>query len=144
MISRHLALWVCVCVLFLRCQDTKTGVKKVIDQIPLSSKISFSDPDVWRGSTVQNSGRPDKWRGHGSSSAENVRLALTSHTFHTSQILNRLNCLYVFILRDVVYFSDSWISRIKSEVGDNWRLKVNYCSGVCALLAWLEKVSRSV
>uniref|UniRef100_A0A667WM53 Protein Hook homolog 3 n=1 Tax=Myripristis murdjan TaxID=586833 RepID=A0A667WM53_9TELE len=27
--------------------------------------------------------------------------------------------------RDSVYFNDSWISRIKSEVGDNWRLKVS-------------------
>ncbi|KAG5834661.1 hypothetical protein ANANG_G00263790 [Anguilla anguilla] len=26
---------------------------------------------------------------------------------------------------DIVYFNDSWISRIKSEVGDNWRLKVS-------------------
>ncbi|XP_037389561.1 protein Hook homolog 3 isoform X3 [Pygocentrus nattereri] len=26
---------------------------------------------------------------------------------------------------DGVYFSDSWISRIKSEVGDNWRLKIS-------------------
>ncbi|KAI5615706.1 protein Hook-like 3 [Silurus asotus] len=26
---------------------------------------------------------------------------------------------------DVVYFSDTWISRIKSEVGDNWRLKIS-------------------
>ncbi|KAM9841254.1 protein Hook homolog 3 [Aulostomus maculatus] len=26
---------------------------------------------------------------------------------------------------DVVYFSDAWISRIKLEVGDNWRLKVS-------------------
>ncbi|XP_036436621.1 protein Hook homolog 3 isoform X2 [Colossoma macropomum] len=26
---------------------------------------------------------------------------------------------------DAVYFSDSWISRIKSEVGDNWRLKIS-------------------
>uniref|UniRef100_A0A667X0G2 Protein Hook homolog 3 n=1 Tax=Myripristis murdjan TaxID=586833 RepID=A0A667X0G2_9TELE len=26
---------------------------------------------------------------------------------------------------DSVYFNDSWISRIKSEVGDNWRLKVS-------------------
>ncbi|MCI4394242.1 hypothetical protein PGIGA_G00166450 [Pangasianodon gigas] len=26
---------------------------------------------------------------------------------------------------DVAYFSDSWISRIKSEVGDNWRLKIS-------------------
>ncbi|XP_058238808.1 protein Hook homolog 3 isoform X2 [Hemibagrus wyckioides] len=26
---------------------------------------------------------------------------------------------------DVVYFSDSWISRIKPEVGDNWRLKIS-------------------
>lgn len=27
--------------------------------------------------------------------------------------------------RDGAYFSDSWISRIKPEVGDNWRLKVS-------------------
>uniref|UniRef100_A0A7N8X1F1 Protein Hook homolog 3 n=1 Tax=Mastacembelus armatus TaxID=205130 RepID=A0A7N8X1F1_9TELE len=26
---------------------------------------------------------------------------------------------------DIAYFSDSWISRIKPEVGDNWRLKVS-------------------
>ncbi|XP_072552458.1 protein Hook homolog 3 isoform X3 [Salminus brasiliensis] len=26
---------------------------------------------------------------------------------------------------DAVYFSDVWISRIKSEVGDNWRLKIS-------------------
>ncbi|XP_053341305.1 protein Hook homolog 3 isoform X3 [Clarias gariepinus] len=26
---------------------------------------------------------------------------------------------------DVVYFSDSWLSRIKPEVGDNWRLKIS-------------------
>uniref|UniRef100_A0A4W6DGR5 Hook microtubule tethering protein 3 n=1 Tax=Lates calcarifer TaxID=8187 RepID=A0A4W6DGR5_LATCA len=26
---------------------------------------------------------------------------------------------------DVVYFNDAWISRIKPEVGDNWRLKVS-------------------
>uniref|UniRef100_A0A665X919 Protein Hook homolog 3 n=1 Tax=Echeneis naucrates TaxID=173247 RepID=A0A665X919_ECHNA len=26
---------------------------------------------------------------------------------------------------DVVYFNDTWISRIKPEVGDNWRLKVS-------------------
>uniref|UniRef100_A0A8C6LT08 Protein Hook homolog 3 n=1 Tax=Nothobranchius furzeri TaxID=105023 RepID=A0A8C6LT08_NOTFU len=26
---------------------------------------------------------------------------------------------------DVVYFSDAWISRIKPEVGDNWRLKIS-------------------
>ncbi|XP_030639800.1 protein Hook homolog 3 [Chanos chanos] len=26
---------------------------------------------------------------------------------------------------DIVYFNDSWISRIKSEVGDNWRLKIS-------------------
>ncbi|XP_062844763.1 protein Hook homolog 3 [Trichomycterus rosablanca] len=26
---------------------------------------------------------------------------------------------------DAVYFSDSWISRIKSDVGDNWRLKIS-------------------
>ncbi|XP_061783396.1 protein Hook homolog 3 isoform X1 [Nerophis lumbriciformis] len=26
---------------------------------------------------------------------------------------------------DLVYFSDAWISRIKPEVGDNWRLKVS-------------------
>ncbi|XP_029024433.1 protein Hook homolog 3 isoform X3 [Betta splendens] len=26
---------------------------------------------------------------------------------------------------DIVYFSDTWISRIKPEVGDNWRLKVS-------------------
>ncbi|KAI1904881.1 hypothetical protein AGOR_G00010230 [Albula goreensis] len=26
---------------------------------------------------------------------------------------------------DIVYFNDNWISRIKSEVGDNWRLKVS-------------------
>ncbi|KAL0963224.1 hypothetical protein UPYG_G00351360 [Umbra pygmaea] len=26
---------------------------------------------------------------------------------------------------DVVYFNDSWISRIKPEVGDNWRLKIS-------------------
>ena len=26
--------------------------------------------------------------------------------------------------RDIVYFSDAWIGRIKPEVGDNWRLKV--------------------
>ncbi|XP_060916795.1 protein Hook homolog 3 isoform X2 [Labrus mixtus] len=26
---------------------------------------------------------------------------------------------------DIVYFSDAWISRIKPEVGDNWRLKVS-------------------
>ncbi|XP_053086326.1 protein Hook homolog 3 isoform X2 [Pangasianodon hypophthalmus] len=26
---------------------------------------------------------------------------------------------------DIAYFSDSWISRIKSEVGDNWRLKIS-------------------
>ncbi|KAK2816164.1 hypothetical protein Q7C36_022435 [Tachysurus vachellii] len=26
---------------------------------------------------------------------------------------------------DLVYFSDSWISRIKPEVGDNWRLKIS-------------------
>ncbi|KAJ8338911.1 hypothetical protein SKAU_G00356970 [Synaphobranchus kaupii] len=26
---------------------------------------------------------------------------------------------------DVVYFNDGWINRIKSEVGDNWRLKVS-------------------
>uniref|UniRef100_A0A8D0D0Q6 Protein Hook homolog 3 n=1 Tax=Sander lucioperca TaxID=283035 RepID=A0A8D0D0Q6_SANLU len=25
---------------------------------------------------------------------------------------------------DVVYFNDSWISRVKPEVGDNWRLKI--------------------
>uniref|UniRef100_A0A8D3CER8 Protein Hook homolog 3 n=1 Tax=Scophthalmus maximus TaxID=52904 RepID=A0A8D3CER8_SCOMX len=25
---------------------------------------------------------------------------------------------------DIVYFSDAWISRIKPEVGDNWRLKI--------------------
>ncbi|XP_034751302.1 protein Hook homolog 3 isoform X2 [Etheostoma cragini] len=26
---------------------------------------------------------------------------------------------------DVVYFNDSWISRVKPEVGDNWRLKIS-------------------
>uniref|UniRef100_A0A8C3ATR3 Hook microtubule tethering protein 3 n=1 Tax=Cyclopterus lumpus TaxID=8103 RepID=A0A8C3ATR3_CYCLU len=26
--------------------------------------------------------------------------------------------------RDLVYFNDAWISRVKPEVGDNWRLKV--------------------
>ncbi|XP_063067048.1 protein Hook homolog 3 [Engraulis encrasicolus] len=26
---------------------------------------------------------------------------------------------------DIVYFNDNWISRIKSEVGDNWRLKIS-------------------
>uniref|UniRef100_A0A8D3B9C5 Protein Hook homolog 3 n=1 Tax=Scophthalmus maximus TaxID=52904 RepID=A0A8D3B9C5_SCOMX len=26
---------------------------------------------------------------------------------------------------DIVYFSDAWISRIKPEVGDNWRLKIS-------------------
>ncbi|XP_024917778.1 protein Hook homolog 3 isoform X1 [Cynoglossus semilaevis] len=26
---------------------------------------------------------------------------------------------------DIVYFSDTWISRIKPEVGDNWRLKIS-------------------
>ncbi|KAJ8007472.1 hypothetical protein DPEC_G00117860 [Dallia pectoralis] len=26
---------------------------------------------------------------------------------------------------DIVYFSDNWISRIKPEVGDNWRLKIS-------------------
>lgn len=26
---------------------------------------------------------------------------------------------------DMVYFSDSWISRIKPDVGDNWRLKIS-------------------
>uniref|UniRef100_A0A8C4GM45 Protein Hook homolog 3 n=1 Tax=Dicentrarchus labrax TaxID=13489 RepID=A0A8C4GM45_DICLA len=26
---------------------------------------------------------------------------------------------------DVVYFNDAWISRIKPEVGDNWRLKIS-------------------
>lgn len=26
---------------------------------------------------------------------------------------------------DVVYFTDAWISRIKSDVGDNWRLKIS-------------------
>lgn len=28
--------------------------------------------------------------------------------------------------RDLVYFNDAWISRIKPDVGDNWRLKVSY------------------
>lgn len=42
-----------------------------------------------------------------------------------------LHCFVLFfvclseISRDVVYFSDAWISRIKPDVGDNWRLKVN-------------------
>lgn len=27
-------------------------------------------------------------------------------------------------LSDVIYFTDAWISRIKADVGDNWRLKV--------------------
>ncbi|TDH01933.1 hypothetical protein EPR50_G00167800 [Perca flavescens] len=26
---------------------------------------------------------------------------------------------------DIVYFNDSWISRVKPEVGDNWRLKIS-------------------
>nr|XP_023996894.1 protein Hook homolog 3-like [Salvelinus alpinus] len=26
---------------------------------------------------------------------------------------------------DIVYFTDNWISRIKPEVGDNWRLKIS-------------------
>lgn len=39
-------------------------------------------------------------------------------------------CLLIIIFhllefsRDGGYFSDAWISRIKPEVGDNWRLKV--------------------
>lgn len=31
-------------------------------------------------------------------------------------------------LSDGMYFNDAWISRIKPEVGDNWRLKVFVCS----------------
>lgn len=27
--------------------------------------------------------------------------------------------------RDLVYFNEAWISRIKPDVGDNWRLKVS-------------------
>jgi hypothetical protein len=30
----------------------------------------------------------------------------------------------LFTCRDPVYFDDNWLNRIKTEVGDNWRLKV--------------------
>uniref|UniRef100_A0A667XCI0 Protein Hook homolog 3 n=1 Tax=Myripristis murdjan TaxID=586833 RepID=A0A667XCI0_9TELE len=36
---------------------------------------------------------------------------------------NNYCCCYYYYYS--VYFNDSWISRIKSEVGDNWRLKVS-------------------
>lgn len=32
-----------------------------------------------------------------------------------------------------MYFNDAWISRIKPEVGDNWRLKVSSCPGLCGV-----------
>lgn len=45
--------------------------------------------------------------------------------FYQSPLCIVLFCFLSEISRDVVYFSDAWISRIKPDVGDNWRLKVN-------------------
>uniref|UniRef100_A0AAX7VEV9 Calponin-homology (CH) domain-containing protein n=1 Tax=Astatotilapia calliptera TaxID=8154 RepID=A0AAX7VEV9_ASTCA len=42
---------------------------------------------------------------------------------------------------DVVYFSDAWISRIKPDVGDNWRLKISNLKKILkGILDYIQEV----
>ena len=138
---------------------------------PVFIAFSSPGPDVWRGGTMQDSGRPHQWGRHGPSPPENVSL---KPQVPTSRVQSDDTCLFQTIprvsfssnssfiasthmlcekrdhkvrpscpmcgvvlsfltspppnpnsrFRDLVYFSDSWIARIKPDVGDNWRLKV--------------------
>lgn len=36
-------------------------------------------------------------------------------------------CLYSVCCRDPAWFTDGWLGRIKTDVEDNWRLKVHTC-----------------
>uniref|UniRef100_A0A8C5GYU1 Calponin-homology (CH) domain-containing protein n=1 Tax=Gouania willdenowi TaxID=441366 RepID=A0A8C5GYU1_GOUWI len=64
------------------------------------------------------------WYRHGPNPAENVSLLLKG-------IVGKNLFAYVSHFgslcgsSDAVYFNDAWISRIKPEVGDNWRLKIS-------------------
>lgn len=55
--------------------------------------------------------------------------------FHNIKVLWNTASLLIPVLRyrDVVYFNDTWISRIKPEVGDNWRLKVTFRCFSCVV-----------
>lgn len=75
---------------------------------------------------MQDGGGLDQRHCNGSGAAENVRILCVCLCVSVNSVL----CVIVMVVttarcRDLVYFNDAWISRIKPDVGDNWRLKVS-------------------
>lgn len=75
---------------------------------------------------MQDGGGLDQRHCDGSGPAENVRIVgvCVCETV-ISALCSIVTIAIAARCRDLVYFNDAWISRIKPDVGDNWRLKVS-------------------